>query len=43
VIVSESEYMATDLPAGATVSATVTGRNGSLESQPTAVLTAVVP
>jgi len=43
VIVSESEYMATDLPAGTTVSTTVTGRNGPLESLPSAVVTAVVP
>src|ERR1051326_5649187 len=37
-IVGESEFMATNLTAGATVSATVTGRNGTLESQETAPL-----
>jgi hypothetical protein len=42
-IVGESEFMATNLTAGATVSATVTGRNGTLESQETAPLSAVVP
>jgi hypothetical protein len=42
-IVGESEYMATNLPVGATLTASVTGHNAAGDSQPSDVVTTPVP